>query len=201
MRIPSQERVGVTLFAGPRGAGKTTTMLALLGVKPAGEPWTLVIEELGKTMPDPGLLSANNVAVRGAPYGCPCCSGNVTLRVALGRAVRETRPKRLMLELPWGAHVGKLVALFDDPLLAGSLFIEGVIAVVDSDSLSTEVLAPPMVEILCLADAIVVAARGVPPARAKALLSSWGSKPLVFGVDSAEIGVLLNLRALPGGAS
>lgn len=130
-RIPAR---GATawLIAGPWGAAKRRVIRRLAGFKPAGERWTVMAGDLGEDMLDPGEFAPLGIAVRGAAYGCPCCLGNLPLRVKLGRLLRETAPDRLLLELPPGTHLEAAVALFRDPLLAPAITLQAVLYVIDA---------------------------------------------------------------------
>ena len=175
--------IPVTLFAGPRGAGKSRTMLSLLDFKPESERWTLVVEEIGQTMPDPGLLSNRNVAVRGAPYGCPCCSGNLTMRISLARTVRETRPHRILVELPWGAHLERLLSLFGDPLLMQSVSLAGLITVLDAGMSALSDMPEALRDALNCSDLILLNGVDNHPGTVSSLSHSFPGKRVVDGAD------------------
>jgi G3E family GTPase len=51
--------------------------------------------------------------VRVAP-GCPCCSGNLTVRVTLNRLLRRA-PSRLYLSLSSSAHRNQILAFLQEP--------------------------------------------------------------------------------------
>lgn len=181
----------VTLFAGPRGAGKSKAILSLLEFKPEDERWTLIVEELGNTMPDPGSLVKTGVAVRGAPYGCPCCTGNLTMRVSLARAVRETRPDRILVELPWGAHLAKTLSLFGDPLLAESVSLKGLVTVLDIDAADLADLPVPLREALELSDAILLSGTGNRTVQMSDLSRAFPGKQIVGGIQGSPLSQLL----------
>ncbi len=197
-RAHARFRIPVTLFAGPRGAGKARTLLSLLETKPAEERWTVIVEEPGNTLPEPGLLAAKGIMVRGAPYGCPCCSGNLTMRVALARAVRETRPQRMLVDLSWGAHLRKVALLFEDILLAETLFLTGVVVIVDKNALNPEFLPESLSEAFGTADAILVTGgKALPASAAEALLRACAGKRVAIVTKDCEIASVLEPRAAP----
>ena len=176
--------VPITLFAGPRGAGKSRAMLSLLDLKRDSERWTLVVEEIGKTMPDPAVLSMRGVAVRGTPYGCPCCSGNLTMRISLARALRETRPHRILFELPWGAHLARTLSLFSDPLLAESVSLAGLIAVLDAGKSNLSDMPDALREALTLSTFILLNGTDIPPERISTLSHAFPGKRIAAGTES-----------------
>lgn len=184
----------VTLFAGPRGAGKSKAILSLLDFKPEHERWTLIVEEIGNTMPDPGLLAKTGVAVRGAPYGCPCCTGNLTMRISLARAVRETRPDRILVELPWGAHLAKTLSLFGDPLLAESVSLRGLVAVLDVGAVDLAEMPRPMREALDLSDAILLSGTGVRSDQISGISVTFPGKQIVAANHGSPLSRLLDPR-------
>jgi len=50
----------------------------------------------------------NGVPIIGLAAGCPCCTGSVALRVALGRTLRSTRPEAVLLLLQTAEHLPRL---------------------------------------------------------------------------------------------
>ncbi len=46
--------------------------------------------------------------------GCPCCNGNLTIRVTLNRALRQ-RPQRLYLSLSDATHKDKVLNFLQEP--------------------------------------------------------------------------------------
>ena len=184
----------VTLFAGPRGAGKSKAILSLLEFKPEGERWTLIVEELGNTMPDPGSLAKTGVAVRGAPYGCPCCTGNLTMRVSLARAVRETRPDRILVELPRGAHLAKTRSLFGDSLLAKSVSLRGLVIVIDVGAVDPADLPVPLREALDVSDTILLSGSGIRSEQISDFSRAFPGKQIVAGIQGSPLSRLLGPR-------
>lgn len=68
-----------------------------------------------------GIPSANNPLCATATLdmvrifaGCPCCDGNLTLRVMLNRLLRR-RPERLFISLATSAHVEQLRTFLSSP--------------------------------------------------------------------------------------
>lgn len=65
-------------------------------------------------------LPAEIPLLRLAP-GCVCCVGQVPLRVALVRLVRQHRPQQLLLLLARGSHLDRVRALLAEPGLGLTL--------------------------------------------------------------------------------
>lgn len=122
--------VPAVVLTGLRGAGKTTLLARLLRERPADEHLAVLLTELG----DAGLPPMPNATVVAADPGCVCCVGQVSLRVALTRLLREARPQRLYIELAEPAHLARALATLRSPWLAPVLDITAVVGVADASS-------------------------------------------------------------------
>jgi G3E family GTPase len=120
--------VPTVLISGERGAGKTTLLAELLAARPPGERSAALLTELGEAaLPQvPGVVAAE------AEPGCVCCVGQVGLRVALTRLLREARPARLYVELTEPSHLGAALKTLANPWLAAVIRVESVIGVADA---------------------------------------------------------------------
>jgi hypothetical protein len=85
----------------------------------AGERRAVLVE--GAFIP---LVAPDGVAVERLTAGCPCCLGQVPLRVALVRLVRAVRPQALLLLLAGGDHLARLQALLADGSLGVRFEVE-----------------------------------------------------------------------------
>lgn len=56
----------------------------------------------------------DDVPLVGLPAGCPCCTGLLPLRVALGRTLRKYRPERLLILLAGAEHLPRLRRLLEE---------------------------------------------------------------------------------------
>lgn len=120
--------IPTVLLTGARGAGKTTLLAALLERAPAEARIAVLLTEVGDARlppPRPG------VTVAAAEPGCICCVGQVGLRVALTRLLREARPERLYVELTEPAHLAASLRTLGSPWLAPVLRLDAVIGVAD----------------------------------------------------------------------
>lgn len=81
-------------------------------VRTAGEPRAALVEGLA---PAAGL--PEDLAVTPLAPGCPCCLGQVPMRVALVRLLRRDRPQHVLLVLAGEAHLARARALLADPTL------------------------------------------------------------------------------------
>jgi G3E family GTPase len=99
---------GITahLVSGPAGSGKTGLIVRL-------------VTERGRWLGFINALDARHAhhMLRPAPFGCPCCTGRVAMQVELTRALRETRPRRVLIEVLSTEHLAEVQrALRGEPL-------------------------------------------------------------------------------------
>ncbi|MFC0251429.1 GTPase [Massilia consociata] len=108
------EPVPTTLVVGASAAAREAAIAALLDTIPrhaasstpdAGAFSAVILEGLASgSSPIPDLPSVR--LVRLAP-GCPCCAGNLVLRVTLNRLLRQG-PERLFIGLASSEHLDQL---------------------------------------------------------------------------------------------
>lgn len=123
--------IPTVLVSGERGAGKTTLLARLLAARPPEERRAVLLTERGEAV----LPTLPAVIVAEAEPGCVCCVGQVGLRVALTRLLRDARPERLYLELTEPAHLGAALKTLGNPWLAPVIRVESVIGVADASRL------------------------------------------------------------------
>jgi hypothetical protein len=85
----------------------------------AGERRAVLVE--GAFVP---LAAPDDVAVERLTAGCPCCMGQLPLRVTLVRLVRSLRPQALLLLLAAEGHVARVKALLADGSLGVRFDVE-----------------------------------------------------------------------------
>src|SRR4051794_17304815 len=104
--------VPVNLFTGFLGVGKTTAVIDLLGRKPAGERWAVLVNEYGEVGIDAALIEGSGpegVTVREVGGGCVCCATAPYLPVALHFLLLDAKPDRLLIETTGLGHPAKLL--------------------------------------------------------------------------------------------
>jgi G3E family GTPase len=126
--------IPTVLVSGERGAGKTTLLSRLLAARPPAERRAVLLTERGEAV----LPRLAEVAVAEAEPGCVCCVGQVGLRVALTRLLRDSRPERLYVELTEPSHLGAALKTLGNPWLAPVIRVESVIGVADASRLSRD---------------------------------------------------------------
>jgi hypothetical protein len=85
----------------------------------AGERRAVIVE--GAFVP---LATPDDVAVERLAAGCPCCLGQVPMRVTLVRLVRALRPGALLVLLAGGDHEARVKALLADGSLGVRFEVE-----------------------------------------------------------------------------
>lgn len=119
--------VPTVVVSGARGAGKTRLLAQRLAGAPAGSRLAVLLAERGAT----ALPQRENLIVAEAT-GCVCCVGQVSLRVALTRLLRDTRPEALYVELGEPAHLAQALRTLASPWLAPVVSIREVVGVADA---------------------------------------------------------------------
>lgn len=115
------------VVTGSRGSGKTRLIARLLDERPPGEIWAALLEDRGTARIEAG---AGRAIVR-LDSGCPCCAGQVSLRVALTGLLRSARPARLFVELDAASHAQAVLRLLAGPWLAPVLALGPLVEIVD----------------------------------------------------------------------
>lgn len=109
--------IPANLVIGRRGPRKSAFIESLLALRPQGEPWALLCndgeQDGASAARDPAGISISQMA-----DGCICCSAQVELRVALTRLLRESRPRRLLIEPSSQAKLAEVRRLLADRWLA-----------------------------------------------------------------------------------
>jgi len=86
-------RIAAHVVYGPPGSGKSALIGRLVAER---ADWLGFVNTRDPALPHPML--------RREPAGCPCCTARVAMQVALVRALRETRPSRVLIEVPSDEH-------------------------------------------------------------------------------------------------
>lgn len=93
------------LVCGPPGSGKSALIRRLVAERRA---WLGFVNATDR---------GDEPMLRLAPSGCPCCTARVVMQVELARALRETRPRRVLVEIVSADHLADVKrTLHGDPL-------------------------------------------------------------------------------------
>lgn len=96
----------VTLVFGGSSAARQA---AIAAHAPPGQSATAIIEGLPSTSSRDGLMpGSNDLQLLHIAPGCPCCTGNLNMRVTLNRTLRKN-PGRLYLSLANSEHLSGVI--------------------------------------------------------------------------------------------
>ncbi len=94
----------MTVLTLVHGGNRLARERAIAAALQRGRDNVAIVEGLASSeSPLDALASANEVRLFRVAAGCPCCSGNLTMRVTLNRALRRS-PAHLYLSLADTAH-------------------------------------------------------------------------------------------------
>jgi G3E family GTPase len=132
------QNIPTHVIAGPLGAGKTTLIKQLLGQKPAGERWAILINEFGQIGLDAALLTTakDGIALGEVAGGCLCCVNGAPFQVGLGRLLKKARPDRLFIEPSGLGHPAQLMEQLREPPWEGVLAVQPSVMVLDAAALA-----------------------------------------------------------------
>ena len=159
------------VVTGQPGAGKTTLISRLLGSRPPGETWAVLVNERGAARLDP----APGVAVAEVDGGCMCCTAQVAFRVALTRLLREARPARLFIELNAASHLAATLKALSGPWLAPVLALGPVVEAVDLDAGESSPAGAPPADVVCVRGAGAAPGKRVIDADRATLAAIYGT--------------------------
>ena len=130
------DHVPTHIITGFLGAGKTTLLKHLLGQKPAGETWAVLVNEFGQIGLDGVLLDADaDIAIHEVAGGCLCCTSQLPMQIGLSRLLMKTKPTRLFIEPTGLGHPLQLVEQLSEPHWARALDLRAIVSVVDGTRL------------------------------------------------------------------
>lgn len=148
--------VPVTVVTGFLGAGKTTLVNRWLADVDKGDV-AVVVNEIGAVGIDGALLEDRVRTLVEISGGCVCCSTQAELAAALEKlATSEEPPKRILIETSGAASPAGVIHVVFGGERSGTVFLDGVITVVDGSRLGTLTEHELAVEQVGYADVVVV---------------------------------------------
>jgi len=129
------EGIPANVVMGARGAGKTSFILRLLAGKPPEERWAILVNDFGRATIASVALPSHELAVRDVA-GCICCTAQVTLRTALVALIRESQPRRLLVEASAAAEPESLLSVLRERGIAASIELGPTLTVIARHQLS-----------------------------------------------------------------
>lgn len=123
MTPPTPHPVRVTLRVAAGGAERDAAIEDWLrSAAPGDEPQRPVVIAEGMLF---DRLGPQGIPLVGLRAGCPCCTGQVALRVGLGRTLRSHRPDVILLLTAHAEHLPGLRRLLRQGELGVRLEVEG----------------------------------------------------------------------------
>lgn len=162
-------RVPVHVITGALGVGKTTAIRDLLErVRPRGERWAVLVNEVGEIGIDGAFLEESagqqdgeSPHIRQVPGGCICCTNGIMFQMHLTLLLQQSKPDRVIIEPSGVAEPGAILDLLSSDAFASSLDIGATITLVDPRKLHLIEMereghvSMPMVEQIDVADVLV----------------------------------------------
>jgi G3E family GTPase len=161
MNSEGRPRVPTNLITGFLGVGKTTTILNLLAQRPADERWAVLVNEFGEVGIDGVILegaAGNGVAVSEIAGGCFCCSSNEPLDFTLIELIRQTQPRRVLIEPTGLGHPAAVLDTLRGPWFRNLIDLRATICVADPADFANPRVAdsPVFQDQLHMADIVLV---------------------------------------------
>ena len=135
--MPLHQDIPVNLVTGFLGVGKTTAIRYLLGQRPEGEHWAVLVNEFGEIGVDGGLLADTGVALEEIPGGCLCCVSAQMFTVGLNRLIRTQRPDRVLIEPTGLGHPAQIIRTLTEAPYAGVLDLRATVTLMDARHLGS----------------------------------------------------------------
>jgi Ni2+-binding GTPase involved in maturation of urease and hydrogenase len=131
------QNIPTHVIAGPLGAGKTSLIKHLLGQRPDGERWAVLINEFGQIGIDAALLSrdTDGIALGEVAGGCLCCVNGAPFQIGLGRLLRKAKPDRLFIEPSGLGHPLQLLRQLSEAPWQSVLSVQPCVLVLDAQAL------------------------------------------------------------------
>lgn len=129
------EKIPTNMIVGFLGSGKTSAIKKLIGNRPAGENWSILINEFGTVSIDHAMIDADSagIAVQELGGGCACCTLAFAFEPLLAKFLRQTKPDRFILEPSGVSHPAKVIDILRGPNFSGSIDLRNVICLVDPE--------------------------------------------------------------------
>lgn len=128
--------IPTNIITGFLGVGKTTAISALLNNKPAGEVWSVLVNEFGEIGIDGAMLKPLNAHVREVPGGCICCVAGLPMKIALNMMIATTKPDRIIIEPTGLGHPEDIVKTLTGEYYESVLDLRATITLLDARKLS-----------------------------------------------------------------
>ncbi len=125
--------IPTNLITGFLGTGKTTAIRELLNHRPAGERWSVFVNEYGMVSIDDLMLDDQTpeVQIQELAGGCFCCTTSGMLDAVLMQFIRRTKPDRLLIEPSGAGHPARVIDTLRSERFRQALDLRATICLVD----------------------------------------------------------------------
>lgn len=155
--------IPINIITGFLGAGKTTTILALLDRRPSTERWAILVNEFGEIGIDGALMRgeqgrADGVFILEVPGGCMCCTAGISMSLTLSEIIFLVQPDRILIEPTGLGHPNEVMQTLHHEAFREHLLIQRTLTLIDPRSLSQShvVNHPSFLQQLDMADVVIV---------------------------------------------
>lgn len=185
------------LIAGPLAAGKTSLIRQLLGQRPVGERWAVLINEFGQIGLDAALLTTDTdgVELGEVAGGCLCCVNGVPFQVGLGRLLRKAKPHRLFIEPSGLGHPLQILEQLQAAPWQDVLAVQPPVLVLDAQALAQGVALPESQQATLSSAGLILLnkSQSLTAVDKTRILSQLPERPIIW-TEQAQ----LQLKQLPG---
>ena len=129
----SGQLIPTNIITGFLGTGKTTAILELLKQRPAGERWSVFVNEYGMVSIDDVLMEgqSQDVQIQELAGGCFCCTTSAMMDTVLMQFIRRTKPDRLLIEPSGAGHPARVIDALRGERFRQALDLRATICLVD----------------------------------------------------------------------
>ncbi|MDG2223522.1 MAG: GTP-binding protein [Rubripirellula sp.] len=125
--------IPTNLVTGFLGCGKTSAINHLLKHRPAGERWSIFVNEYGMVTIDEMLIDAEapEVNIQELGGGCLCCTVAMVFDPLFEQFIQRTNPDRLLLEPSGAGHPAALIDRLRGETFGGMIDLRATICLID----------------------------------------------------------------------
>ena len=180
---PALPALPAIVISGFLGAGKTTLLNRLLAHGVRGTRIGVIVNDFGKLNIDRHLIDDGRHPVVELSNGCVCCSLRLGLSEAVAALAARGGIDRLVIEASGISVSSALLDVLKSPLLAGTVRVSNVVAVVDARRYRLLHALPVIRDQVACADLLVLNHCD----QADAAMADWAKERLAADNDRAKI--------------
>jgi G3E family GTPase len=133
-------RIPTNLIVGFLGSGKTTAIGKLISRRPAGQKWSIFINEYGMVSIDQALVDTGttDLAVEELGGGCACCTMSYAFQPLLAQFIRRSKPDRLIMEPSGASHPANVIDVLRSDNFSSVIDLRNTICLIDPSDFENE---------------------------------------------------------------